>query len=424
MALIERGKADGQIAGDDVRRAFEADQIPPTQWKNVLRSLNQILEEEGVTLMVSAAESPKRARKSVAAKSPVKRTATKTVAAKTTVTRTVAATAAPAAESADAGADDAVAAAPAKKAAAKKTAAKKTAVKKTAAKKTAAKKSGKQDDELLDGDEPVEEVDGKGEEEEGEGENKGFVLSDDDEDDAPAQQVAIARRHRRPGQGLPEADRQGSPPQRRAGGRARQRRSASSPGRLRPRTAPGASRRPATTGSTTRTGGSPGGGAARGPVLDRPLARRDARCQCWSSSAAAVCTAVSRSVSSCISAAIFLSSGSNLRPWWAQKSSSPPLIRTTRKCLGAATVTAVCCGQRARGGQNGRHVASSLARRAVVPGSTSNQAENVPARGFSSKLLLGVAVCCRLAANVPYAERYGFALLVSGVGPAGRLAGL
>ncbi|MET8607670.1 RNA polymerase sigma factor [Streptomyces rubiginosohelvolus] len=193
MALIERGKADGQIAGDDVRRAFEADQIPPTQWKNVLRSLNQILEEEGVTLMVSAAESPKRARKSVAAKSPVKRTATKTVAAKTTVTRTVAATAAPAAESADAVADDAVVAAPAKKAAAKKTAAKKTAVKKTAAKKSAAKKSGKQDDELLDGDEPVEEVKaGKGEEEEGEGENKGFVLSDDDEDDAPAQQVAVA----------------------------------------------------------------------------------------------------------------------------------------------------------------------------------------------------------------------------------------
>ncbi|MFJ1785704.1 RNA polymerase sigma factor [Streptomyces anulatus] len=192
MALIERGKADGQIAGDDVRRAFEADQIPPTQWKNVLRSLNQILEEEGVTLMVSAAESPKRARKSVAAKSPVKRTATKTVAAKTTVTRTVAATAASTVES-DAVADDAVAAAPAKKAAAKKTAAKKTAVKKTAAKKTAAKKSGKQDDELLDGDEAAEEVKaGKGEEEEGEGENKGFVLSDDDEDDAPAQQVAVA----------------------------------------------------------------------------------------------------------------------------------------------------------------------------------------------------------------------------------------
>ncbi|MFG2561371.1 RNA polymerase sigma factor [Streptomyces sp. NPDC048496] len=194
MALIERGKADGQIAGDDVRRAFEADQIPPTQWKNVLRSLNQILEEEGVTLMVSAAESPKRARKSVAAKSPVKRTATKTVAAKTTVTRTVAATAAPSAETVDVVADDAAAASPAKKAAAKKTAAKKTAVKKTVAKKTATKKAGKKDaDELLDGDEAVEEVQvGKGDEEEGEGESKGFVLSDDDEDDAPAQQVAVA----------------------------------------------------------------------------------------------------------------------------------------------------------------------------------------------------------------------------------------
>ncbi|MER7728228.1 RNA polymerase sigma factor [Streptomyces sp. NPDC096323] len=193
MALIERGKADGQIAGDDVRRAFEADQIPPTQWKNVLRSLNQILEEEGVTLMVSAAEPSKRARKSsVAAKSPVKRTATKTVAAKPAVTRTVAA-AAPSAETVDAVADDAAAAAPAKKAAAKKTAAKKTAVKKTAAKKTASKKAGKQDDEMLDGDDAVEEVKAaKGEEEEGEGENKGFVLSDDDEDDAPAQQVAVA----------------------------------------------------------------------------------------------------------------------------------------------------------------------------------------------------------------------------------------
>ncbi|AXG82920.1 RNA polymerase sigma factor [Streptomyces paludis] len=191
MALIERGKADGQIAGDDVRRAFEADQIPPTQWKNVLRSLNQILEEEGVTLMVSAAESPKRTRKSVAAKSPVKRTATKTVAAKTTTTRTVAAaTTASAAETAEAG----DAAPPAKKAAAKKTVAKKATVKKTAAKKTTAKKTtGKKDADEVDGEEPTEELQaGKGEEEETEGENKGFVLSDDDEDDAPAQQVAVA----------------------------------------------------------------------------------------------------------------------------------------------------------------------------------------------------------------------------------------
>ncbi len=192
MALIERGKADGQIAGDDVRRAFEADQIPPTQWKNVLRSLNQILEEEGVTLMVSAAESPKRARKSVAAKSPAKRTATKTVTARATVTKSAVPAAAPAAEGADP-ADEA--GSTAKKAAAKKTATKKTPAKKTVAKKTAAKKtaSKKDADELVEGEELLEDVaPGKGEDEETEGETKGFVLSDEDEDDAPAQQVAVA----------------------------------------------------------------------------------------------------------------------------------------------------------------------------------------------------------------------------------------
>nr|WP_203586537.1 RNA polymerase sigma factor [Actinospica acidiphila] len=187
MALIERGKAEGQIAGDDVRRAFEADQIPATQWKNVLRSLNQILEEEGVTLMVSAAE-PKRTRKSVAAKSPAKRTATKTVAAKTATPRkaTAAASAAPAA---DAAAEEE--AAPAKKAAAKKTTAKKTAAKKTTAKKTAAKKTtGKKDDAELVDEEVLEEP--KAADEPEGTENAGFVLSDEDEDDAPAQQVAAA----------------------------------------------------------------------------------------------------------------------------------------------------------------------------------------------------------------------------------------
>ncbi|GJF20828.1 MULTISPECIES: RNA polymerase sigma factor [Streptomyces] len=188
MALIERGKAEGQIAGDDVRRAFEADQIPATQWKNVLRSLNQILEEEGVTLMVSAAE-PKRTRKSVAAKSPAKRTATKTVAAKTVTSRKATAPATPAAPASDPAAEEE---ASATKAAAKKTTAKKAATKKTTAKKAAAKKTTakKDDGELLE-DEAIEEPKAAAEEPEGT-ENAGFVLSDEDEDDAPAQQVAAA----------------------------------------------------------------------------------------------------------------------------------------------------------------------------------------------------------------------------------------
>ncbi|MDT0446154.1 RNA polymerase sigma factor [Streptomyces johnsoniae] len=220
MALIERGKAEGQIAGDDVRRAFEADQIPSTQWKNVLRSLNQILDEEGVTLMVSAAEAPKRTRKSVAAKTTAKRTATKTVAAKTTPAKKATATAHPdeppldaeSLESAGGGsAHKAVAKkAPAKKAVAKKAPAKKAVAKKAPAKKAVVKKTAADKgtepkkeivDEFLEGEEevaleepaeraargaaPTEGPDGKPE-------NEGFILSDEDEDDAPAQQVAAA----------------------------------------------------------------------------------------------------------------------------------------------------------------------------------------------------------------------------------------
>ncbi|MFI6280739.1 RNA polymerase sigma factor [Streptomyces sp. NPDC050988] len=190
MALIERGKAEGQIAGDDVRRAFEADQIPATQWKNVLRSLNQILEEEGVTLMVSAAE-PKRTRKSVAAKSPAKRTATKTVAAKTATAKKATATAAPAMPAADAPAEDAAE----KKVAAKKATAKKAVAKKTVAKKATAKKTtAKKDDAEVVDDEAAEETPGaaKTGDEPAEDGAQGFVLSDEDEDDAPAQQVAAA----------------------------------------------------------------------------------------------------------------------------------------------------------------------------------------------------------------------------------------
>ncbi|MFD8142058.1 RNA polymerase sigma factor [Streptomyces sp. NPDC059708] len=201
MALIERGKAEGQIAGDDVRRAFEADQIPATQWKNVLRSLNQILEEEGVTLMVSAAESPKRTpRKSVAAKTPAKRTTTRPVAAKPAAPATEAETPAEPGTAepdlADALAGESAAEPVAKKTAARKTAAKKAApakkatAKKTAAKKTAAKKDLDEGDEEAV-DEGPEAVKAEGEEEEEGGEAKGFVISDD-EDDAPAQQVVVA----------------------------------------------------------------------------------------------------------------------------------------------------------------------------------------------------------------------------------------
>ncbi len=159
-----------------------------------------------------------------------------------------------------------------------------------------------------------------------------------------------------------------------------------------------------------------GGGAARRPVLDRPLARRG--CE-----VSAVLVGCGRLHGGQPIRLILYFRGDllefrlELAPVVGAEEQFTAADQDDAQIgLGAATVTAVCCGQRARGGQNSSHVASSLARRAVVPGSTSNQAENVPARGFSSKLLLGVAVSCRLAANVPYAERYGFALLVLGGG--------
>ncbi|WP_419998440.1 RNA polymerase sigma factor [Streptomyces boninensis] len=204
MALIERGKAEGQIAGDDVRRAFDADQIPQTQWKNVLRSLNQVLEEEGVTLMVSAAEAPKRTRKTAPAKNTPaaapKPAAKKTVAAKTATKKTTATVPAGADEAAvepaaAESADEQAEAKPAKKAAAKKTAAKKPAAKKTAKKAAAKKTAGKKDGEGEESEEAGTGPEGaKAEGAEGpEGETgEGFVLSDEDEDDAPAQQVAAA----------------------------------------------------------------------------------------------------------------------------------------------------------------------------------------------------------------------------------------
>ncbi|OKI16657.1 RNA polymerase sigma factor [Streptomyces sp. CB03911] len=197
MALIERGRTTGHITGDEVRQAFEADNIPTTQWKVVLRSLNQVLDEDGVVLAVRPAQEAKPA-----AGDPNRRSVKKTVATRATPVKKI--TAAPVEASEEASGAPAEAAAPVKKAAAAKKAApakkaaavKKTAAKKTttaAAKKTAAK-AGPEDtsaaaepaaeDDLFDeatagdaGQEP--ETPGIG----------SFVLSDDDEDDAPKVQV-------------------------------------------------------------------------------------------------------------------------------------------------------------------------------------------------------------------------------------------
>ncbi|MEU3059322.1 RNA polymerase sigma factor [Streptomyces subrutilus] len=201
VALVERGREQGHINGDDVRQAFEAGRIPVDQWKRVLRSLNQVLDEEGVALHVSAAPATKAAAKKPrkAAAAPARAVAKKAAAPPRPIgARKTAAPATAAAISASpAGAEDEVAAeagAEPKKRTVKKTAVKKTAVKKTAAaKKTTAKDADEGETPAVGEDWAAEDLADEAEEEAPKaGGTQGFVLSDDDEDDAPAQTVMVA----------------------------------------------------------------------------------------------------------------------------------------------------------------------------------------------------------------------------------------
>jgi RNA polymerase primary sigma factor len=205
--LIARGRANGHISPDELRQAFDAADIPMTRAKAVLRSLS----EEGVTVMVTAAESaaPPR-RRAVPAKSAPTRTSTTQRVAKKTAERpattrtaddvpaeeTVSAAKTPAKNSA---AKAAAKTAPAKAAAAKAAEETDEAVAGTAARpgrkkaaaesangapdKAAAKKNG-DGGAVAEGDVEPEELEGEDGEE--------FVLSDDDDADEPAAQVAQA----------------------------------------------------------------------------------------------------------------------------------------------------------------------------------------------------------------------------------------
>ncbi|MEW2359952.1 RNA polymerase sigma factor [Spirillospora sp. NPDC029432] len=233
--LIERERSQGYLDADYVRRTFEEADIPVSQASSILRSLSK----EGVTVMVSAADSaaPKRSRKR--ATPAARRPKTAAAAAKEqpdTVTAVVedgaeetpapAPTPAAVAKKAEARKGTA---AKAKKAPAKKGAAAKAAPVKGAAKPGPAKKGAEDDPELeddvdvtdledlddLEGDlEVAAEDDAADEQPEEEAapaapvaaaapgkpgvpgkpagnEEEGFVLGDDDED-APAQQIAAA----------------------------------------------------------------------------------------------------------------------------------------------------------------------------------------------------------------------------------------
>ncbi|WP_460468355.1 RNA polymerase sigma factor [Calidifontibacter terrae] len=207
--LLTTGKAQGSVSGDALRSALESVELTPARMKAVLRAL----EREGVTVEVAGtkavAATSGTAKKTAAKKTPA--------AKKTAAKKTVAKKAAPAASTeADEVEVEAAATPAAKKTATKaataKTAAKKTAAKapakKAATKKTAAKKAVADDAEAGEAEDLTAEdldlsadtaSDGKdadakdeksGKDEETDGAT--FVIRQDDEEDAPAQQVMVA----------------------------------------------------------------------------------------------------------------------------------------------------------------------------------------------------------------------------------------
>ncbi len=188
--LLAIGQANGSIDSSQLKTALETAEIAPQRMKTVLRALDEhgiavTLDSEtaarAVATTTTRRSTSQKATKPAAKKAPAK----KAVEAKTDAKP--AAKKAAAKKTADAAPEDD--AAP-EKAPVKKAAAKKTPAKKAAAKKTAAKKS----DETAEA-EPTEDeqanaaADAKPEEE---NESGGFVIRQDDEDDAPAQQVVTA----------------------------------------------------------------------------------------------------------------------------------------------------------------------------------------------------------------------------------------
>jgi RNA polymerase primary sigma factor len=230
--LVRIGKTHGSVDSEQLRVALLQAEISPKRMKVVLRSLDQ----QGIHVTLDTAT----ANRAVGATTA--RATTRATAAKKATAKPVAAPAKTAAAKTAAKPAAKPAAAPAKTAATKKTAAAKTAAKPAAAptgfkariakalsrpteaaavaepevaapkaqarkavakrataKKATAKKDGATDAGKALADSVVDETDVKGEGDEGkakvvdeENETAGFVIRDDDEDDAPAQQVVTA----------------------------------------------------------------------------------------------------------------------------------------------------------------------------------------------------------------------------------------
>ncbi len=188
VALVERGKATGQVSSDAVRDTSEAAAISGKHLKALLR----FLSEEGVTVVLSAAESTSRKVAAASSgRSTVKASTAKKAPAKKAPAKTTKKAAAAKKETEPA---------PAAKKAASKTAAKKPSAKGAKAEETvevvaAAPVVGPDGKKVLpDVPDEVFEKDLATDPtlKEEEDESKGFVISEADDTDEPLQQVMVA----------------------------------------------------------------------------------------------------------------------------------------------------------------------------------------------------------------------------------------
>ncbi|KZM36081.1 RNA polymerase sigma factor [Oerskovia enterophila] len=199
--LLRKGSENGRVDAESFRNACESATIgDPKRLKAVLRALAGagVEVEIPVATKVAAATSSRSTTTSRAVKPATKKAATPRAGAVTT-TRTAAATAAAAPESTDAATDEAAAPAAKAPAARKRATTAKTAAPKAAA--TTRRKRGAKDDEdsdevvvedLVETDDDAETPATAAKPAEEADESRGFVYSDADDDDAPAQQVVTA----------------------------------------------------------------------------------------------------------------------------------------------------------------------------------------------------------------------------------------
>ncbi|QBF46355.1 RNA polymerase sigma factor [Janibacter limosus] len=185
--LVRVGHTTGSITSDQLQTAFGEAQVSPSRGRIVLRAL----DDQGIEVQVPETTGKKAtAKKAPAKKAAVKKAAVKK-AAVTTTKKAAAAPAKKAATKKTAATTSAAAAAAAP--AAKKAAVKKTAAKKAAAKKAAANPTTTTAEEPAPGEDDVLHEEPKAKEKpEEQDEKAGFTISNDDEDDAPVQQVVTA----------------------------------------------------------------------------------------------------------------------------------------------------------------------------------------------------------------------------------------